>query len=220
MRSPNGQVCAITGGSPLPCCWLPCVSGGHASPRIREPQSVALPALAKPTIRDPGQGALRRKASCQARSAHHRLLRQRLPGRRHGAADQRPDLAGDAAFAQRNWGIRSLVSVPRAAGRPGAEDRLARLLVGDMSQPRGGPMITPRQPPSRPRLRHLAHPHADRELTRVEREESSAIMVLQRTVKMRPEDLDSAHLNVIKAAAKDPEVARIFVNAGSRRPVP
>ena len=60
-----------------------------------------------------------------------------------GAADQRQDLAGDAAVAQSQLGPPEAGGVPRAPvankaprlGWPG-------LLVGDMSQPRGGPMLT------------------------------------------------------------------------------
>jgi len=87
---------------------------------------VALPALAKPNDPRPGQGALRPQGrACQARSAHHRLLRKGC-------------LAGGMALPingqtwqvmrlsrNRNWGIRAWCS-SRAAGRPGAEDRLAR----------------------------------------------------------------------------------------------
>ncbi len=81
----------------------------------------------------------------------------------------------------RNWGHPELVDmlerlaakVPKVAGWPG-------LLVGDMSQPRGGPMLTG----------HASHqvgldadvwltPMPKRELTRVEREEMSAVMMVR-----------------------------------------
>jgi penicillin-insensitive murein endopeptidase len=92
-------------------------------------------------------------------------------------------------------------------------------LVGDMSQPRGGPMITG----------HASHqvgldadiwltPMPPRKLTRAEREEMSATMV----VAADRRDVDPAvwtpgHLAVIKAAALDPLVERIFVNPAIKK---
>ncbi|MBX9710254.1 MAG: penicillin-insensitive murein endopeptidase [Xanthobacteraceae bacterium] len=93
------------------------------------------------------------------------------------------------------------------------------LLVGDMSQPRGGPMLTG----------HASHqvgldadiwltPMPDRMLSRNEREEMSAVMMV------RPDRLDidpqvwtPKHLVVIRAAAQEPQVERIFVNAAIKK---
>ena len=120
----------------------------------------------------------------------------------------------------RNWGHPALIAflekfarkVPTVSHWPG-------LLVGDMSQPRGGPMLTG----------HASHqigldvdvwltPMPARELSRSEREEMTAINVV------RPDRLDvdlsvwtQDHLNVIRAAAQDPQVQRIFVNAAIKR---
>jgi penicillin-insensitive murein endopeptidase len=98
------------------------------------------------------------------------------------------------------------------AGWPG-------ILVGDMSQPRGGPMITG----------HASHqvgldadvwltPMPDHQLSRTEREEMSAVMMV------RPDRLDvdphvwtPGHLAVIRDAAKEPIVQRIFVNAAIKK---
>ncbi len=122
----------------------------------------------------------------------------------------------------RNWGHPALLSfleqfarkVPRISHWPG-------ILVGDMSQPRGGPMLSG----------HASHqigldvdvwltPMPARELTRAEREEMSAINVV-RTDRL---DVDPAkwtpdHLQVIKAAALDPRVQRIFVNAAIKKAI-
>jgi penicillin-insensitive murein endopeptidase len=102
--------------------------------------------------------------------------------------------------------------VHQAAGWPG-------LLVGDMSQPRGGPMITG----------HASHqvgldadiwltPMPNRQLSRNEREEMSAVMMV------RPDRLDidprvwtPSHLSAIRAAAQEPSVERIFVNAAIKK---
>jgi penicillin-insensitive murein endopeptidase len=120
----------------------------------------------------------------------------------------------------RNWGHPALIAllerlsakVHQVAGWPG-------ILVGDMSQPRGGPMITG----------HASHqigldadiwltPMPDRRLSRNEREEMSAIMMV------RPDRLDidpqvwtPSHLSVIRAAAQEPQVERIFVNPAIKK---
>jgi penicillin-insensitive murein endopeptidase len=120
----------------------------------------------------------------------------------------------------RNWGTPELISllkrlaakVPKVAGWPG-------LLVGDMSQPRGGPMITG----------HASHqvgldadvwltPMPKHELTRTEREEMSATqMVAEDRLDVDPKVWTPGHTAVIKAAAENPEVERIFVNAAIKK---
>jgi penicillin-insensitive murein endopeptidase len=119
----------------------------------------------------------------------------------------------------RNWGHPDLVrflerfaeKVPKA-GWPG-------LLVGDMAQPRGGPMLTG----------HASHqvgldadiwltPMPDRELTRAEREEISAINV----VAADRRDIDRAvwtpqHVALLRTAAEDKEVERILVNPAIKK---
>ena len=120
----------------------------------------------------------------------------------------------------RNWGTPELINlleklaakVPKVSNWPG-------LLVGDMSQPRGGPMITG----------HASHqvgldadvwltPMPKRELTRTEREEMSAVMMVRNDrLDIDPKVWTPDHLAVIKAAAENPEVERIFVNAAIKR---
>ena len=120
----------------------------------------------------------------------------------------------------RNWAHPDMIKllerlsdkVREVAGWPG-------LLVGDLSQPRGGPMLTG----------HASHqvgldadiwltPMPDRDLSRVDREEMSATMMV------RPDRLDidpkvwtPSHLLVIRAAAQEPQVERIFVNAAIKK---
>jgi penicillin-insensitive murein endopeptidase len=121
----------------------------------------------------------------------------------------------------RNWGNPALIGflerfakkVPKINGWPG-------ILVGDMSQPRGGPMLTG----------HASHqigldadiwliPMPDRTLSREEREEMSATNVV------RDDGLDvnkhwtPAHMEAVKAAAQDPAVQRIFVNAAIKKAI-
>ena len=113
----------------------------------------------------------------------------------------------------RNWGHPNLVQFLERLAEQAPKTGWRGLLVGDMSQPRGGPM----------RTGHASHqvgldadiwltPMPDRELSRLEREEMSATMVVaEDRTDVDPKVWTPAHLNVIRAAAKDPQVARIRV---------
>jgi penicillin-insensitive murein endopeptidase len=119
----------------------------------------------------------------------------------------------------RNWGHPSLVQFLEKLAEQAPKTGWRGLLVGDMSQPRGGPM----------RTGHASHqvgldadiwltPMPDREFTRLEREETSATMVVAENRRdVDPKVWTPAHLNVIKAAAQDPHVQRIFVNAAIKK---
>lgn len=122
----------------------------------------------------------------------------------------------------RNWGHPVLLATleklaaeaPKVSAWPG-------LLVGDMAQPRGGPMLTG----------HASHqigldadvwltPMPKRLLSREEREEMSAVEVV------RPDGLDvradvwtADHLAVIRAAARQAEVERVLVNAAIKKAI-
>jgi len=120
----------------------------------------------------------------------------------------------------RNWGHPQLIALlerlsrkaHKVAGWPG-------LLVGDISQPRGGPMLSG----------HASHqvgldadiwltPMPDRQLTRLEREEMSATMVVAPSRKdVDPQVWTAGHAAVIRAAAEEPRVERIFVNAAIKK---
>lgn len=120
----------------------------------------------------------------------------------------------------RNWGNPELIQmlehlstrVHKEAGWPG-------LLIGDMSQPRGGPMFTG----------HASHqigldadiwltPMPNRTLSRNEREEMSATnMVATDRRDIDPTVWTPQHLLVIRAAAENPQVQRIFVNAAIKK---
>lgn len=120
----------------------------------------------------------------------------------------------------RYWGHPALIdflrrfaqNAARASGWPG-------VLVGDISQPRGGPMLSG----------HASHqigldadiwltPMPGRELTRAEREEMSATDVVREDgLDVKPDVWTGQHAAVIRAAAADPLVQRIFVNAAIKR---
>ena len=120
----------------------------------------------------------------------------------------------------RNWGHPDLIAflerfaaqVPKVSNWPG-------LLVGDLAQPRGGPMLTG----------HASHqvgldadiwltPMPNRTLTADEREAISATSMLAADKKdVDPKLWTAGHTAVIRAAAKAPEVERIFVNAAIKK---
>jgi penicillin-insensitive murein endopeptidase len=121
---------------------------------------------------------------------------------------------------QRAWGNPVLIGfverfatdAAKASGWPG-------ILVGDMSQPRGGPMLTG----------HASHQIGldvdiwlkampDRTLTIAEREELSSTNVVRADrLDVDPAVWSDGHLAVIRTAASDAQVQRIFVNAAIKR---
>ncbi|MEZ5787903.1 MAG: penicillin-insensitive murein endopeptidase [Xanthobacteraceae bacterium] len=120
----------------------------------------------------------------------------------------------------RNWGHPALIRLLETlAVQARAEAGWPGLLVGDLSQPRGGPMLTG----------HASHqvgldadiwltPMPKRELTRAEREEMSATMVVAADKRdVDPAVWTPAHAGLIKLAAKMPEVQRIFINAAIKK---
>jgi penicillin-insensitive murein endopeptidase len=120
----------------------------------------------------------------------------------------------------RNWGHPRLIAFLERVGRKVPEiNGWPGLLVGDISQPRGGPMLTG----------HASHqlgldadvwltPMPDRRLSREEREMMSATdMVRPDRLDIDPKVWTPQHTAVIRAVAKEPEVARIFVNAAIKK---
>src|SRR3954453_16018721 len=120
----------------------------------------------------------------------------------------------------RNWGHPNLIAflerltrrVPQINGWPG-------LLVGEIAQPRGGPMITGHASPQIGLAADVwLTPMPARRLSRAEREQMSA------TDMVRPDRLDidpnvwtPGHTALLRAVSREPEVARIFVNAAIKR---
>ena len=119
----------------------------------------------------------------------------------------------------RNWGHPALVDFLERLASKAPKTGWNGLLVGDMAQARGGPM----------RTGHASHqigldadiwltPMPDRELTRAEREEMSATMIVAADrLDVDPNVWTPAHLALIRAAAQDPVVERIFVNAAIKK---
>jgi len=119
----------------------------------------------------------------------------------------------------RNWGHPDLIKflerlsakVPRF-GWPG-------ILVGDLSQPRGGPMLTG----------HASHqvgldadvwltPMPTRTFSTEERETISATMIVRADRRdVEPAAWTAGHTQVVKTAAEDPLVERVLVNAAIKK---
>lgn len=120
----------------------------------------------------------------------------------------------------RNWGHPSLVKlVERFALESKEQDGWPGLLVGDISQPRGGPMLTG----------HASHqlgldadvwltPMPDRRLTRREREDIAATSMLDATdIAVDPKKFTEGHVKLIKRAALYPQVERVLVHPAIKK---
>jgi penicillin-insensitive murein endopeptidase len=122
----------------------------------------------------------------------------------------------------RNWGHPALIHfLERFARTAKSRNVWPGLLVGDMSQARGGPMITG----------HASHqigldadiwlsPMPDRTLSRAEREEMSATNVVRGDwLDIDPDRWTPRHMAVLKLAAEQKEVERIFVNPAIKKAI-
>ena len=118
----------------------------------------------------------------------------------------------------RNWGHPELIDFVQnlsrfAATQPG----WAGLYVGDMSQPRGGPMLSGHRS-------HQIGLDADiwmlapkrLNLSASERENISSISLRRSNGAYTNDNYTRQHMDIMKAAAKDPRVARIFVFPGAK----
>ena len=101
----------------------------------------------------------------------------------------------------------------KAARQPGWEG----LYVGDLSQPRGGPMLSG----------HASHqigldadiwlrPADNMNLSQSDRENISSISMRRNAGAFVNENWTKAHHEILKAAASDPRVARIFIFPGAK----
>jgi len=114
----------------------------------------------------------------------------------------------------RNWGHPQLVGLIERLAKRAPQVGWRGLLVGDISQPRGGPMLTG----------HASHqvgldadlwltPMPARKLSDEERETMSATNVVAANwMDVDPARWTENHRNIIRLAAQEGAVARIFVN--------
>jgi penicillin-insensitive murein DD-endopeptidase len=118
----------------------------------------------------------------------------------------------------RNWGHPETIAFLERLSRKAAQQPgWSGLYIGDISQPRGGPMLTG----------HASHqigldadiwmlPATNLRLSRAERESISSISLRRAEGAYVNGNWTRAHHEIIKAAASDPAVARIFVFPGAK----
>lgn len=125
----------------------------------------------------------------------------------------------------RNWGHPALIKFLEDLARDAPSLGWRGLLVGDLAQPRGGPMVSG----------HASHQIGldadiwltempDHRLTTQEREDKSAISMLKGRLDVKgadrsvdPAKWSNARARLIKRAASDKRVARIFVNPAIKK---
>ncbi len=118
----------------------------------------------------------------------------------------------------RNWGHPDMIAyLKRISAEVARETNWKGLYIGDISQPRGGPMISG----------HASHqlgldadiwmlPARDLKLSRRTRETLSSSDVRSSNKKSVSGDWTYTHMQVMKIAASDPAVDRIFVTAPAK----
>jgi penicillin-insensitive murein endopeptidase len=119
----------------------------------------------------------------------------------------------------RNWGHPDLIALLKRLSVNAHKEGWPGILVGDIAQPRGGPALSG----------HASHqigldadiwltPMPDRRLSREEREEMSAVMMVREDrLDIDPKVWTPAHVLVLRDAAQEPSVQRIFVNAAIKK---
>ena len=119
----------------------------------------------------------------------------------------------------RNWGHPNLIALLQRLSQDGRKAGWNGLLVGDISQPRGGPMLTG----------HASHqigldadiwltPMPDRTLTKQEREDLSATSMLKGdSLYVDPDIWTPGQAAILKTAASYPEVERVLVHPGIKK---
>ncbi|MEM8848514.1 MAG: penicillin-insensitive murein endopeptidase [Pseudomonadota bacterium] len=117
----------------------------------------------------------------------------------------------------RNWGHPELIDLVQDIGTHMDRIGWGGIYVGDLSQPRGGPMLTG----------HRSHqigldadiwlyPAVDMTLSRREREDISAISMRRAEGAFVNDNWGRGQHELVKKAAQDPRTARIFIFAGAK----
>lgn len=120
----------------------------------------------------------------------------------------------------RNWGHPNLIALlERFAKEAQAEDGWPGLLVGDLSQPRGGPMLTG----------HSSHqvgldadiwftPMPSRKLSRKERENLSATsMLASDNLSVNPKVWGEGQVKIVRRVASYPQIERVLVHPAIKK---
>jgi penicillin-insensitive murein endopeptidase len=205
-----------------------------AAPPVASAQTIqtSAPVVAKPTPLPPEKPVISEKEKMEGVAAKFLFASKKLPSMGkpraigyypRGCLQGAVELPIDGPTWQvmrlsrnRNWGHPELVTFLERFARLAAKATgWHGILVGDMGQPRGGPL------PSG----HMSHqigldvdiwfmPMPDRRLSREEREETSAFsLVAKDKLHLNPKTWTPAEAAFIKTAAQQPEVERVLVNA-------
>jgi len=130
-----------------------------------------------------------------------------------------PNWQGMRPSRNRHWGHPQLISfLQRFSADAKEKVNWPGLLIGDISQPRGGPMLTG----------HASHqigldadiwldPAPDRRYSRDERENLSATSVIASRSEINPNIWSTDHARLIRLAASYPQVGRIFVHPAIKK---
>ena len=178
-------------------------AGVHAAPALAHPASAAFAAAARPALgpAEPHGGYAK---GCLAGAVA-------LP-------ETGPRWQAVRLGRNRNWGHPAMIAFIERLGRRAAGAGWPRILVGDISQPRGGPMPTG----------HRSHQigldadiwlrvPGEEPLSRAAREAFHSVSVV------RPDRLavngawKPEHAALIRLAAEDPAVSRLFVNPAIKK---
>ena len=206
--------------------------GAAAAQQPGAPQTVATPTPAKPAAKPAAKKAPSKPKGPPARelfgaaTAPAPLAARSIGGYAKGCLAggvslpiNGPDWQVMRLTRNRNWGNPRLVDyLERLASDARALDGWPGLLVGDMSQPRGGPMLTG----------HTSHqvgldadiwltPMPDRILTPQEREDMSAVSMLKDPFSVDPAIFTALQAKLIKRAASYPQLTRIFVHPAIKK---
>lgn len=189
-------------------------SQGMTPGTIVQPIRPAPPVVAARTL----FGAVREPTQLPARSIGG-YARGCLAGGRQLAVDG-PAWQAMRLSRDRQWGHPDLIAfLERFSADAKANDGWSGFLVGDMSQPRGGPMLTG----------HASHqigldadiwftPMPDRRLTRLEREEMPAVSMLAAGhLSVEPKVWSDKHVRLIKRATTYPEIERVLVHPAIKK---
>jgi len=119
----------------------------------------------------------------------------------------------------RRWGHPAMIKLVEKLSRDAVADGWPGLMLGDISQPRGGPMLSG----------HASHqigldadiwftPMPDRRLSPAEREKIGAVsMIKSKELTVNEKVWTPAHARLLRRAASYPEVERILVHPGIKK---
>jgi penicillin-insensitive murein endopeptidase len=118
----------------------------------------------------------------------------------------------------RNWGHPALINWIERFAADARADGWPGLLVGDIAQARGGPMLTGHASHQMGLEADLWLTPSPGPLSRGQREEISATdMVQPDRLSVYPDRFTDAHVRLLRRAASSPQVDRIFVNAAIKK---